>query len=60
MVNTFTEYTNMIDRRTADQREIDYVETESGSVKAWEMKWNPKAKIQTVSSFEETYGTTLN
>lgn len=45
--------------RTTEQREIDYVETETGSVKAWEMKWNPKAKIQTVSSFEETYGATL-
>lgn len=45
--------------RTTDQREIDYVETESGSIKAWEMKWNPKAKSKTVSSFKETYVTSI-
>lgn len=45
--------------RTTDQREIDYVETESGSIKAWEMKWNPNAKTHTVSSFKETYGTSV-
>lgn len=45
--------------RTTDQREIDYIETGSGSVKAWEMKWNPKAKTKTFSSFKETYGTDI-
>lgn len=42
--------------RTTDQREIDYVETESDSIHAWEIKWNPKAKSKTVSSFKDTYG----
>lgn len=45
--------------RTTDQREIDYVETDFGSINAWEMKWNPKAKTKSVSSFEEMYGTTI-
>lgn len=45
--------------RTTDQREIDYIETESGSIRAWEMKWNPNAKTRKVSSFEDTYGTDI-
>ena len=43
--------------RTTDQREIDYVETEADSIRAWEMKWNSNAKTKTVSAFEETYKT---
>jgi predicted AAA+ superfamily ATPase len=43
--------------RTTDQREIDYVETEADSIRAWEMKWNPNAKTKTVSAFEKTYKT---
>jgi predicted AAA+ superfamily ATPase len=43
--------------RTTDQREIDYVETEADSIRAWEMKWNPNAKTKTVSAFEATYKT---
>lgn len=42
--------------RTTDQREVDYVETESGSMEAWEMKWNINAKSKTISSFKYTYG----
>jgi predicted AAA+ superfamily ATPase len=45
--------------RTTDQREIDYIETESGSIRALEMKWNPNAKTRTVSSFEDTYHTDI-
>lgn len=45
--------------RTTDQREIDYVETDFGSINAWEMKWNPKAKTKTVSSFKKLMETTL-
>ena len=43
--------------RTTDQREIDYIETEADSIRAWEMKWNPKAITKTVSAFEKTYKT---
>jgi uncharacterized protein len=46
--------------RTTDQREVDYVETESGSLKAWEMKWNENAKSKTISSFKKTYGADIN
>lgn len=41
--------------RTTDQREIDYVETDAGSVRAWEMKWNPKSKKKQLASFEKEY-----
>jgi len=45
--------------RTTDQREIDYIETEAESVRAWEMKWNPNAKTKTVSAFEKSYKTDI-
>ncbi|CAN5208480.1 ATP-binding protein [soil metagenome] len=46
--------------RTTDQREVDYVETESRSLKAWEMKWNENTKSRTISSFKDAYGTDIN
>jgi len=45
--------------RTTDQREIDYIETETDSIRAWEMKWNPNAKTKTVSAFEKSYKTDI-
>ena len=45
--------------RTTDQREIDYIETEADSIRAWEMKWNPNAKTKTVSAFEKSYKTDI-
>jgi len=46
--------------RTTDQKEVDYVETESGSLKAWEMKWNVGATSKTISSFKDSYGVDIN
>ena len=41
--------------RTTKQQEIDYVEEEAGSLKGFEIKWNPKAKTKIPSVFKETY-----
>jgi predicted AAA+ superfamily ATPase len=41
--------------RTKEQNEIDYVEETNGKLKAYEFKWNPKAKIKTPKLFLETY-----
>lgn len=43
--------------RTSRQQEIDYLEEEAGAIKAYEIKWNPKAKVRTPKIFEETYDT---
>jgi len=45
--------------RTTDQREIDYIETEADSIRAWEMKWNPNTNTKTVSAFEKSYKTDI-
>lgn len=41
--------------RTYDQKEIDYIEEEGGKLKAFEFKFNPKAKIKVPKEFLETY-----
>jgi uncharacterized protein len=41
--------------RTVQQQEIDYVEEVSGTVTAYEIKWNIKAKVKTPKLFNETY-----
>jgi hypothetical protein len=43
--------------RTTSQQEIDYVEVINNSVKAYEFKWNPKAKTSIPKTFETTYNT---
>ena len=43
--------------RTVQQQEIDYVEEEAGSIKGFEIKWNPKNKIKIPKSFTEAYDT---
>ncbi|MFI3286089.1 MAG: ATP-binding protein [Rikenellaceae bacterium] len=42
--------------RTAQQQEIDYVEEEDGAIRAYEFKWNPKAKAKAPAKFLESYG----
>ena len=44
--------------RTAQQQEIDYVEEMAGNITAYEIKWNPKAKIKVYQNFNNTYNTT--
>jgi len=41
--------------RTYDQKEIDYIEEEGGKLKAFEFKFNPKAKTKVPKEFLETY-----
>lgn len=43
--------------RTISQQEIDYVEVIHNSVKAYEFKWNPKAKVSIPKTFETAYNT---
>lgn len=44
--------------RTAQQQEIDYIEEIAGNITAYEIKWNPKAKIKVHQNFNDTYNTT--
>lgn len=41
--------------RTTQQQEIDWLEEEGGGLKAFEFKWNPKAKVRFPNSFQEEY-----
>lgn len=41
--------------RTKSQQEIDYVEERDGQFRAWEFKWNPRAKTKFPSSFSAAY-----
>lgn len=46
--------------RTADKKEIDYIEEADGQLKAYEFKWNPKKKGKKIQSFIDSYpGTEL-
>jgi len=41
--------------RTFAQSEVDLVEKTNGTIKAYEMKWNPKTKAQPPRSFTQSY-----
>ncbi len=41
--------------RTTQQQEIDYIETEAGAMKAFEIKWNPKAKTRFPKTYLKAY-----
>jgi predicted AAA+ superfamily ATPase len=41
--------------RTHDQKEIDLIEEEDGMIRAFEFKWNPRAKSRVPQQFIETY-----
>lgn len=48
-------YANTFFWRTQDQQEIDYVEERDGSFDAFEIKWNPKAKVRFSKTFTRAY-----
>ncbi len=41
--------------RTHQKQEIDYVEESDGTLKAFEIKWNPNAKAKIPKTFTDTY-----
>lgn len=41
--------------RTHQQQEIDYLEEQDGTLRAWEFKWNPSAKARFPKPFLEAY-----
>ncbi|MCX7737656.1 MAG: ATP-binding protein [Candidatus Kapabacteria bacterium] len=41
--------------RTIDKQEIDYIEEFNSILKAYQIKWNPEAKIKIPPSFAKTY-----
>ncbi|MDE3181883.1 MAG: ATP-binding protein [Bacteroidota bacterium] len=41
--------------RTKDQKEIDFIEESDGLIKAYEFKWNAKAKVKRPMKFLEAY-----
>ena len=48
-------YANTYFWRTQDQQEIDYVEERDGYFGAYEIKWNPKAKVLFSKTFTKAY-----
>jgi predicted AAA+ superfamily ATPase len=44
--------------RTKQQQEIDYLEESGGKLRAYEMKWNPRAKASITKTFTEAYPNT--
>lgn len=44
--------------RTHDQKEIDLIEEEDGMIRAFEFKWNPRAKSRVPEQFIKTYSPT--
>lgn len=48
-------YAQMYFWRTQAQQEIDYVEESDGQLRAYEFKWNPKAKAKVPKAFTEAY-----
>lgn len=41
--------------RTVGQQEIDLIEEENGTMRAFEFKWNPKAKVKLTPTFANAY-----
>lgn len=41
--------------KTHKKQEIDYIEEADGLIRAYEIKWNPKAKFRIPKTFTETY-----
>jgi hypothetical protein len=41
--------------RTHAQQEVDYIEERNGIMKAYEFKWNPRAKVKIPSTFLKAY-----
>lgn len=45
--------------RTQDQQEVDYVEEQDGTFKAWEFKWNPQSRARLSKTFLNAYPNTV-
>lgn len=41
--------------RNVEQQEIDYIEEADGKLRAYEFKWNPKAKVKLPNTFKQAY-----
>lgn len=56
-------YTNSLVKpffwRTTQQQEVDYVEENAGEITGYEIKWNPKAKIKPLKTFQKAYQTKI-
>jgi hypothetical protein len=48
-------YGNTYFWRNTNQAEIDYLEEEEGKLLAYEIKWNPKAKVRFPKAFITAY-----
>lgn len=48
-------YGNTYFWRTTGQAEIDYLEEQDGQITAYELKWNPKARVRFPSAFVKEY-----
>ena len=46
--------------RTTQQQEIDYIEKNEGQILAYEIKWNPKAKIKIPVTFSTNYSNVIS
>ncbi len=44
--------------RTTQQQEIDWIEEEGGQLRAFEFKWNPKARAKFPATFAQAYPNT--
>ena len=54
--NAYTSsFANLYFWRTHEQQEIDLIEEEDGILRAYEFKWNTKAKTKMPKSFAENY-----
>ena len=50
-----SQYANLYFWRTHEQQEIDLIEEEDGMLRAFEFKWNPRAKSKLPRSFADNY-----
>jgi predicted AAA+ superfamily ATPase len=55
MIGNHGKWANSWFWRTQQQQEIDYIEEENGTLKAFEFKWNPNARSRSKDAFLETY-----
>lgn len=54
-LNYSHKWTNYWFWKTKDQKEIDFIEESDGIISAYEIKWNPDAKVKIPKSFMTTY-----
>lgn len=54
-----SQYANLYFWRTHEQQEIDLIEEEDGMLRAFEFKWNPRAKSKQPRTFADSYSPAL-